>query len=215
VVTVLEVLSPGNKRGQRRTPRVSEQARGGLAKQRPPGRTRPIARGVRLPTVERLPKGDYYAFVCRGPPLERRRLSMDVARPIADDSHSLAAGDADAALDLQAAFTDDLRPPRRIRLFARLWSTRFLRSFLLRWSNGFARCSRPRRESSRAGTLMAGHRGYLTLSGCCYRTACVLAWVGSSLRSWECGRRRPHDRAVGVPDRSRCEESGSDDQPPM
>ena len=61
--------------------------------------------GKRLPTIERLPKGDYYAFVTRAErrptievyswPLERRLPTIPIP---------LAEGDPDVSLDLQAVF---------------------------------------------------------------------------------------------------------------
>jgi hypothetical protein len=59
-----------------------------------------------LPTVERLPKGDFYGFVCRR---ERRWQAEVYAWTLRDPLPSipvpLAAGDADAVLDLEAVFT--------------------------------------------------------------------------------------------------------------
>ena len=61
--------------------------------------------GARLPTLETLPEGDYYAFVGR----VKRRLHADVyAWPLAHRLPTipipLSPGDREASLDLQAVF---------------------------------------------------------------------------------------------------------------
>ncbi len=104
IVTVLEVLSPANKRAG------SDGRREYLAKRESVLRSAThlveldlLRGGKRLPTVEPLPSGDYYAFVSRGnrrPRTEafvwrlRDRLS---AVPV-----PLAGKDPDVMLDLQA-----------------------------------------------------------------------------------------------------------------
>ncbi len=96
VVTVIEVLSPSNKRTggegvlQSRTNLVELDLLRG---------------GARLPTMEPLPVGDYYAFVCRA----GRRLHADVyAWPLPHRLPTipipLSRGDREASLDLQAVF---------------------------------------------------------------------------------------------------------------
>ncbi len=107
VVTVLEVLSPGNKR------RGSDGRREYLNKREAVLQSSAhlveidlLRGGLRLPTVERLPRGDYYAFVCR----QERRWNADVyswtlREGLPTIPIPLAAGDADASLDVQAAFT--------------------------------------------------------------------------------------------------------------
>ena len=73
--------------------------------------------GERLPTIDPLQDGDFYAFVCR----PRLRPELDVYAwtlrdPLPTLPIPLAQGDPDVPLDLQAAFTDGLRPSR-LRLF--------------------------------------------------------------------------------------------------
>ncbi len=107
VVTVLEVLSPGNKR------RGSDGRREYLNKRETVLSSSAhlveldlLRGGLRLPTVERLPRGDHYAFVCR----QERRWNAEVyawtlREPLPTIPIPLAAGDPDARLDVQAAFT--------------------------------------------------------------------------------------------------------------
>ncbi len=107
VVTVLEVLSPGNKR------RGSDGRREYLKKRETVLQSNAhlveldlLRGGLRLPTVERLPRGDYYAFVCR----QERRWNADVyawtlREPLPTIPLPLAAGDADGSLNLQTAFS--------------------------------------------------------------------------------------------------------------
>ena len=106
VVTVIEVLSPANKRTG------SEGREAYLAKRDEILQSRTnlvevdlLRGGQRLPTVEPLPAGDCFAFVCRA----RRRLRADVyAWPLAHRLPAipipLAAGDREVSLDLQAVF---------------------------------------------------------------------------------------------------------------
>lgn len=106
VVTVLEVLSPTNKR------RRSDGRREYLAKREAVLRSPThlveidlLRGGERLPTIESLPEGDYFAFVSRG----TRRPQTEVypwrmadrlpALPI-----PLQGGDPDVILDLQTVF---------------------------------------------------------------------------------------------------------------
>jgi hypothetical protein len=107
VVTVIEVLSPTNKRpgsdgrreylGKRETVLLGPAHLVELDL---------LRGGERLPTVEPLPPADYYAFVSRKP----RRPEADVYRwslrqrlPVINVP--LAGNDPDVPLDLQAAFT--------------------------------------------------------------------------------------------------------------
>jgi len=108
VVTVIELLSPWNKRdgGAGREEYLAKrdeilQSRTNLVE------IDLLRGGARLPTIEPLPSGDYYVFVCRS----RRHLRADVyAWPL---EHSLPAipiplapEDPEAPLDLQAVFND-------------------------------------------------------------------------------------------------------------
>ncbi len=103
VVTIIELLSPTNKR------RGSEGHALYLNKReeilRSPSHLVEIdllRGGERLPTLETLPVGDYYAFVCRAarrPRAEVYAWALRQALPVIPVP--LSAGDADVALDLQ------------------------------------------------------------------------------------------------------------------
>ncbi|MFM9965587.1 MAG: DUF4058 family protein [Planctomycetaceae bacterium] len=106
VVTVIEVLSPSNKRAG------SEGREEYLAKRDEVLQSRTnlveldlLRGGSRLPTLGPPPSGDYYAFVCRA----KRRLRADVyAWPLPHRLPTipipLSPGDREASLDLQAVF---------------------------------------------------------------------------------------------------------------
>ena len=106
VVTVIELLSPGNKR------HGSEGQAEYLSKKDEVLQSRTnlveidlLRGGDRFPTVEPLPPGDCYAFVRRAP----RRVRADVYawsldRPLPTIAIPLSPGDREASLDLQAAF---------------------------------------------------------------------------------------------------------------
>ena len=108
VVTVIELLSPGNKR------EGSESRNEYLAKREDVLQSKTslveidlLRGGSRLPTVEGLPFGDYYAFVCRA---VRRRRAAVYAWPLAHRLPTipipLSPGDREVSLDLQAVFDD-------------------------------------------------------------------------------------------------------------
>lgn len=106
VVTVIELLSPSNKRSG------SEGRVAYLAKRDDVLQSRTnlveldrLRGGLRLPTVETLPAGDFYAFVNRA----ARRLRVDVyAWPLPHRLPPipipLSPGDREVTLDLQAVF---------------------------------------------------------------------------------------------------------------
>jgi hypothetical protein len=107
VVTVIEVLSPGNKRagsdGRREYLRKREEV---LLSATHLVELDLLRAGERLPTLEALPPGDYYAFVCRG----QRRFQAEVyawpmRRPLPPVPVPLAGADPDVVLDLQVMFT--------------------------------------------------------------------------------------------------------------
>ena len=107
VVTVIEVLSPGNKRagsdGRREYLRKREEV---LLSATHLVELDLLRGGERLPTLEALPPGDYYAFVCRG----QRRFQAEVyawllRRPLPPVPVPLAGADPDVVLDLQEMFT--------------------------------------------------------------------------------------------------------------
>ncbi len=106
VVTVLEVLSPTNKR------RRSDGRREYLAKREAVLQSAThlveldlLRAGERLPTLEPLPADDYYAFVSRG---TRRPQTEAYAWKLKDRLPSipipLGGGDPDVSLDLQSVF---------------------------------------------------------------------------------------------------------------
>ncbi len=104
-VTVIELLSPTNK--------SSSDGRGDYLKKRHQilhSNTNLVEfdflrGGKRLPTVERLPQGNYYAFITR---VERRPkvevYSWPLERRLPQIPIPLAEGDPDTQLDLQAVF---------------------------------------------------------------------------------------------------------------
>src|SRR5262249_7048640 len=107
VVTVIEVLSPGNKcagsDGRREYLRKREEV---LLSATHLVELDLLRGGERLPTLEPLPPGDYYVFVCRG----QRRFQAEVyawslRRPLPPVPIPLAGSDPDVMLDLQTMFT--------------------------------------------------------------------------------------------------------------
>ena len=107
VVTVIELLSPANKRlgsdGRReylRKRQVVLQSDTHLVE------LDLLRGGDRLPTIEPLPAGDYYAFICRA---ERRPgvevYAWSLRQPLPSVPVPLAGEDPDVTLDLQSAFT--------------------------------------------------------------------------------------------------------------
>lgn len=106
VVTVVEVLSPANKRagsdGRREYLRKREEV---LLSRTHLVELDLLRGGERLPTVQPLPAGDYYAFVCR----HERRFRAEVyawplRRPLPPIPIPLAGPDPDVVLDWQGIF---------------------------------------------------------------------------------------------------------------
>lgn len=106
VVTVIEVLSPGNKRPGTDGREQYFSKRDVILKSPTHLVELDILRaGRRLPTMEPLPRGDYYAFIRRG----KRRYKVEVyawslRRPLPQIPIPLAGDDPDVLLDLQAIF---------------------------------------------------------------------------------------------------------------
>ena len=106
IVTVIEVLSPWNKSDGGRSEYLDK--RDEYLKSKVNVVELDLLRcGRRLPTVEPLPHGDYFAFVCRA----KRRNKIDVyswplRHPLPTIPIPLAPGDADVTLELQAAFAE-------------------------------------------------------------------------------------------------------------
>jgi hypothetical protein len=107
VVTVIEVLFPGNKRVGSDGQREYLRKRGDVLLSATHLVELDLLRGgERLPTIEPLPPGDYYAFVCR----RQRRFQAEVyawllPQPLPPIPVPLAEADADIVLDLQAICT--------------------------------------------------------------------------------------------------------------
>jgi Protein of unknown function (DUF4058) len=106
VVTVIEVLSPGNKRagsdGRREYLRKREEV---LLSYTHLVELDLLRGGERLPTIEPLPQGDYYAFIRR----RQQRLQAEVyawslRQSLPSIPVPLAEADADVVLDLHAIF---------------------------------------------------------------------------------------------------------------
>lgn len=106
VVTIIEVLSPGNKRPG------SDGRREYLSKREAVLQSLThlveldlLRGGERLPTIEPLPPADYYAFVCRG----QRRPKTEVypwslRHPLPSIPVPLSGDDPDVVLGMQAIF---------------------------------------------------------------------------------------------------------------
>ena len=106
VITVIELLSPSNKRAKSQGRKEYLSKREEILQSKTHLVELDLLRGgERLPTVEPLPDGDYYALVCRA----QRRYTVSVYTwrlehrlPIIPIP--LAIGDREISLDLQAAF---------------------------------------------------------------------------------------------------------------
>lgn len=106
VVTIVEVLSPGNKRPG------SDGRREYLSKREAILQSAAhlveldlLRQGERLPTIEPLPPADYYAFICRGQRRPRAEVYPWTLRyPLPPIPVPLAGDDPDVALDLQSIF---------------------------------------------------------------------------------------------------------------
>ncbi|MBI4613107.1 MAG: DUF4058 family protein [Planctomycetes bacterium] len=106
VVTVIEVLSPANKRrggdGQKEYLRKREEI---LRSASHLVEIDLLRGGERLPTVEPLPAGDFHAFVSRAERRPRVRVrSWTLRERIPAVAVPLAESDPDVELDLQAVF---------------------------------------------------------------------------------------------------------------
>ena len=106
VVTVIELLSPWNKTPQAGVAEYLAKRTNVLYSTANLVELDLLRGGERLPTVDPLQDGDFYAFVCR----PRLRPELDVYAwtlrdPLPTLPIPLAQGDSDVPLDLQAAFT--------------------------------------------------------------------------------------------------------------
>lgn len=106
VVTIIEVLSPGNKRPG------SDGRREYLSKREAVLQSAThlveldlLRGGERLPTIEPLPPADCYAFVCRGQYRPKAEVyCMSLRHRLPTIPVPLAGEDPDVALDLQSTF---------------------------------------------------------------------------------------------------------------
>jgi len=106
VVTVIELLSPANKRhgGDGRREYLSKR-------ESILGSTTHLVEldllrgGERLPTVEPLPPGDYYAFVCRQRRYQAEVYAWTLREPLPAVRIPLAGDDPDVTIDLEEVFT--------------------------------------------------------------------------------------------------------------
>ncbi len=106
VVTIIEALSPGNKRpaGDGRREYLSKRE-SVLQSEAHLVEIDLLRGGERLPTVEPLPFADYYAFVCRGQRRPRAEVyAWPLRQPLPPIPVPLTGDDPDRALDLQAVF---------------------------------------------------------------------------------------------------------------
>ena len=106
VITIIELLSPSNKRSGSEGQEAYLSKREEILQSKTSLVELDLLRGgERMPTSEALPEGDYYALVCRA----KRRLTASVyAWPLAHRLPAipipLALDDREASLDLQAVF---------------------------------------------------------------------------------------------------------------
>lgn len=105
-ITVIELLSPTNKSARDGRSEYLKKRHAILHSNTNLVELDLLRGGERLPTVERLPSGDYYVFITR---VERRPkvevYSWPLERTLPTLPIPLAEGDPDASLDLQAVFT--------------------------------------------------------------------------------------------------------------
>ena len=107
VVTVIEILSPTNKRaGSDGRDQYLMRRDEVLVSATNLVELDLLRGGMRLPADQQLPPADFYAFVCRG----RRRPRAEaypwtLRQPLPTIPIPLAYGDPDVQLDLQDAFT--------------------------------------------------------------------------------------------------------------
>jgi hypothetical protein len=107
VVAIIELLSPANKRrGADGRREYLEKREAVLESDTHLIELDLLRGGERLPTVEPLPPGDYYALVCRGKRRPRAEVyAWSLRRPLPPVPVPLAHKDPDASLDLGALFT--------------------------------------------------------------------------------------------------------------
>ena len=107
VVTIIELLSPWNKNPRGGRSEYLDKRDAYLQSPINVVELDLLRGGSRLPTVEPLPRGDYFAFVCRG--TKRPKVSVyawPLNHPLPKLPIPLAPGDADVKLELQLAFNE-------------------------------------------------------------------------------------------------------------
>ena len=107
IVTVIELLSPWNKNQRGGRSAYLEKRDAYLQSAINVVELDLLRGGSRLPTVEPLPRGDYFVFICKG----TRRMKAQVYawplnHPLPRIPIPLAPGDADVKLELQLAFNE-------------------------------------------------------------------------------------------------------------
>lgn len=105
VVTVIEVLSPWNKTAGDGHNEYLNKRQNIFATPAHLVELDLLRGGTRLPTVEPLPAGDYYAFVCRTEKLPKVAVyPWSLRDPLSTIPIPLSAGDPDAELKVQSVF---------------------------------------------------------------------------------------------------------------
>jgi hypothetical protein len=106
VVTVVELLSPANKRTRGDGRREYLSKRESILESTTHLVELDLLRaGERLPTVEPLPPGDYYAFVCRQRRYQAEVYAWTLREPLPAIPIPLAGDDPDVTIDLEEVFT--------------------------------------------------------------------------------------------------------------
>lgn len=106
VITVVEALSPDNKRRGHKGRRKYLRKRNTVLDSRAHLVELDLLRGgARLPMEDSLPAADYYALVCRNRNTAAEVYAWTLRHRLPTIPVPLAAGDADVTLDLQSAFT--------------------------------------------------------------------------------------------------------------
>ena len=106
VITVIEVLSPTNKKGGEERTEYLVKRSNVFATQAHLVEIDLLRGGQRLPTREPLEAADFYAFVCRKERLPQVEVyPWTLRQPLQPIPIPLAGDDPDVPLDLQAAFT--------------------------------------------------------------------------------------------------------------
>ena len=107
IVTVIEILSPWNKNPRGGRAEYLDKRDAYLQTTVNLVELDLLRGGERLPTVEPLPRGDYFAFICKGTQRMKVRVyAWPLNHPLPNIPIPLAPGDADVKLELQLAFDE-------------------------------------------------------------------------------------------------------------